>query len=282
MAYFKYVSPDRLDVLTTRKIRYTQVSALNDPFEALPAIHLAIPQDDYKNFARKEIRKHTRNLPGTSPKQRKSIRRDLLRKAMEDYSAEDGDQAASHYQQKVRRITDSTTGILCLSKVPDNILMWSHYADSHRGLVIEFDSKHKYFTYGTQEVRYSKDRPAMLLNDTNPSAEIMTTKSIDWKYEQEVRRSESLVSEHIMLPEGGRIDLAPHDAIENPEEIYLFNLPNDLITGVVLGWKSTVQFREEVRKAALSIGIKPTKIRQAIPSKHEYKVDVVPMERTND
>ena len=36
-------------------------------------------------------------------------------------------------------------GIFSLSKVPDNILMWSHYADSHKGIVLEFDSNHAYF-----------------------------------------------------------------------------------------------------------------------------------------
>lgn len=29
--------------------------------------------------------------------------------------------------------------ILCFTSTPDDLLMWSHYADSHRGVVIEFD-----------------------------------------------------------------------------------------------------------------------------------------------
>ena len=31
------------------------------------------------------------------------------------------------------------TGVLCLSEVPDNMLMWSHYADHHRGFCVEYD-----------------------------------------------------------------------------------------------------------------------------------------------
>ena len=31
--------------------------------------------------------------------------------------------------------------ICCFSEVDDNILMWSHYADSHKGLCLEFDTK---------------------------------------------------------------------------------------------------------------------------------------------
>src|SRR5207302_2679902 len=36
-------------------------------------------------------------------------------------------------------------GVLCLTEVPDSQLMWSHYAGSHKGFVIEFDSQHSYF-----------------------------------------------------------------------------------------------------------------------------------------
>jgi len=35
---YKYLHPDRVDVLQHLRIRFTQVSALNDPFESLPGI----------------------------------------------------------------------------------------------------------------------------------------------------------------------------------------------------------------------------------------------------
>ncbi|HFQ5086850.1 TPA: hypothetical protein ACGUVT_004472 [Vibrio vulnificus] len=38
MQYFKYLNPQRIDVLENLKIRYTQAIALNDPFEVFPAI----------------------------------------------------------------------------------------------------------------------------------------------------------------------------------------------------------------------------------------------------
>ena len=40
---------------------------------------------------------------------------------------------------KLYKILDQSFGVLCLSKCPDDILLWSHYADSHRGLCLEFD-----------------------------------------------------------------------------------------------------------------------------------------------
>jgi hypothetical protein len=31
--------------------------------------------------------------------------------------------------------------ILCLAERPDNLLMWSHYAQQHAGVVLEFETK---------------------------------------------------------------------------------------------------------------------------------------------
>jgi|SRR5580658_5344823 hypothetical protein len=36
-------------------------------------------------------------------------------------------------------------GVLCLSEAPANLLMWAHYADSHRGFVVEFDPASPFF-----------------------------------------------------------------------------------------------------------------------------------------
>lgn len=45
----------------------------------------------------------------------------------------------SIYHNKIARIA-------CLAEEKDNILMWSHYADSHSGFVIEYDTKSLYTT----------------------------------------------------------------------------------------------------------------------------------------
>ncbi len=36
-------------------------------------------------------------------------------------------------------------GILSLSEFPDHELIWTHYADTHRGLVLCFDEQHTLF-----------------------------------------------------------------------------------------------------------------------------------------
>ncbi len=277
MPYFKYVTADRIDVLRTLKIRYTQISALNDPFEALPSIERGVSQKEYEAQVRKEIRRQTRNLPGATPASLKEFRKKLLRDAMDEFSRERGETAAKKYQSRIRSITDFTLGFLCLSKTPSNILMWSHYADCHRGMVIEFDSKNEYFNFGTEDVVYSEKRPSMILHDQNPDTEILRTKSVDWAYEEEVRRNESLSPKSEQTSDGGKLILSPRDVAEDPDRIHLFDLPKNVITGVIVGWKSSPVFRSEVQNVALAIGIKSTKVRQAVPSEREYRMDIVDM-----
>ncbi len=40
---------------------------------------------------------------------------------------------------------NDTIGILCFTEKNDNLLMWSHYANSHKGFVLEFYPEHQFF-----------------------------------------------------------------------------------------------------------------------------------------
>jgi hypothetical protein len=142
MLLYKYLFPERVDVLKNLKIRFTPVlsSALNDPFEC--------------SF-----------LLNSAEKDRRAAQQD-------DFSAE-------WLQVKVFRERNfSRIGVLCLSKVPDNLLMWAHYSRSHTGLVVGLEADHEFFRqmvkfrplpslervlevpgFGTlREVKYSKER----------------------------------------------------------------------------------------------------------------------------
>jgi len=66
--------------------------------------------------------------------------------------------------------------------------MWAHYARSHEGFVLEFDSEeHDFEQLGElREVTYQPDRP--ILDPTKPpTIEPFLRKSPEWKYEQEFR-----------------------------------------------------------------------------------------------
>lgn len=109
-------------------------------------------------------------------------------------------QSASLFQRKPEEIIDlvnntkqktiNNKGVFSLSKKHDDILMWSHYADYHKGVVLGLDlsSDLGFFldpiiisyqdTYN--ELNYFKN-PKKSINDT------LRIKSLQWAYEQEVR-----------------------------------------------------------------------------------------------
>ena len=82
----------------------------------------------------------------------------------------------------------SQKGIACFSEKWDDILMWSHYADGHRGFCLEFDTGFVPFSMAKQ-VHYSDLLPLLPLEDGNADLieSLATTKSNNWCYEKEWR-----------------------------------------------------------------------------------------------
>ncbi len=89
----------------------------------------------------------------------------------------------------------SNTGLICFCRNWRNPVIWSHYADKHKGLALGFDVS----TYGLIPVRYETSRkefPGLLgLLNPNPEKffqEIIGFKFSHWSYENEVRCMERL------------------------------------------------------------------------------------------
>ena len=94
---------------------------------------------------------------------------------------------------------NETMGLICFSKSWENPVLWSHYADKHRGMALCFDVPDKY----ASEINYSTDRiPIEYVggkksNGVEPSyvQKITSTKYMHWAYEGEIRM-------HVGLDEG--------------------------------------------------------------------------------
>jgi hypothetical protein len=84
--------------------------------------------------------------------------------------------------------------VTCFSKKYINTLMWSHYADQHRGVCLEFNGSMEpcdilergsatilNVNYDrTDMINYNKDKERAIVD-------LFTRKSVDWRYEEEVR-----------------------------------------------------------------------------------------------
>ncbi len=60
---------------------------------------------------------------------------------------------------KLRKTLLEERGVACFSEKPLDIMMWSHYADGHRGFCLEFDTSYVPWVSKTFQVRYSDKFP---------------------------------------------------------------------------------------------------------------------------
>lgn len=83
-------------------------------------------------------------------------------------------------------------GVACFTEKPDNLLMWSHYADGGRGMCLAFSTAEKLFEKA-QKVVYSDQIPTLSLDALLCSkqyeaiTQLYRTKSSHWAYEEEWR-----------------------------------------------------------------------------------------------
>jgi hypothetical protein len=87
---------------------------------------------------------------------------------------------------------NGTTGVMCFSSTWNNPVMWSHYADQHRGICLGFDIPDKY----RKKIKYvAKRQPFSSFEGKSEKTKLkemdrlLFTKFKDWRYEKEVRIS---------------------------------------------------------------------------------------------
>jgi hypothetical protein len=96
--------------------------------------------------------------------------------------------------QKDRRLRDALRaykdqmgarfGVLCFSRHWHNPVLWSHYADRHRGICLGFDIDSR----GAKPVAYQAERPRLRIPPSCSDADqLLYTKFLNWQYEEEWR-----------------------------------------------------------------------------------------------
>jgi hypothetical protein len=106
--------------------------------------------------------------------------------------------AANHSEKDQRNILNGWKetmakkwGILCFSRTWKNPVMWSHYADRHKGMCLGFEVSNEV----TMPVKYTKNRLNVDIEELHDRGmldkrvmdRLLKTKYVDWNYEREVR-----------------------------------------------------------------------------------------------
>ncbi len=189
MPLFKYLAPKRVDVIENLRIRFSPPSAFNDAFELLPDTHVVETQEWLDQLAPQLTREILAQHPHLSGSALEKVIRKNYQRRMPRQKRIALDSA---------RTSSAHNRILSLCKTPpedpDALLMWGHYTDNHKGLVLEFDETHPWVTghrfrqgeqHDLQAVAYGAKRAGW--NGLMPKDEFLFTKSPHWEYEQEVR-----------------------------------------------------------------------------------------------
>jgi len=233
-------------ILEKGLIRFTQADALNDPFEIRPCM----------TEFRAGIIEEGRAVFGREPNEIELAKMRFLE------------------EEQFRKALLDDYLIFCLSKRNNNTLMWSHYAECHKGIVLGFDANHSFFGGRPQimsklfTVTYSEERyllPKRQDWDGNEAAMANTflQKSKDWAYEREMRiLSQSTQADDVRTdPEG-----AP---------IYLFKYPKSSLSEVIFGACTEPTTKEKVSNL-LNFDYSHVKLRQAQLNERNFDLDILP------
>jgi hypothetical protein len=226
----------------------------NDPWDCKPFYTLEGLDDpkkyeDYVDFFYANGRKKFPELPETEHMDRRNRMlsdRPLLEEMIKEFSTEYTADAA----QKL--------GVYCLSANPTSTLMWSHYANDHRGICLQFRTDNELFSNATA-VEYAKSFPCYDISPGDLLDELLPfqCKAIEWDYEEEYR---------LILEEGSKDPL--NHMINRRRKI-----PNGSLETIILGALIAHKNEKKIRHLA-SRHLPSVKIRKARIVQGQYKIQI--------
>lgn len=187
------------------------------------------------------------------------------------------------------------TAILSLTRTPTNALMWAHYADHHRGVVLAIDTalaglhdeSSNMIPAHFGNVVYARHRPvgpyhsrfdipvtvgatfAFVISHYEKWQRMFLIKPIEWAYEEEVRVVKSV---HSLSKTGGTNQSGRFTIVDLDRPLHCFHLPPGSIVGVYAGARMDRAALATLRTAGEGVGIA-----QAIADQTTYEITVPPI-----
>jgi len=171
------------DLLSNRRIYCSSPGDFNDPWDCKPHFNSELLSDPSENeqFVQWAV-DSCKRLTQMSQEGLDRMRSTLLTSHVS--AAEYLNQISSGLFSEI----NARYRIYCLGPDADNLLMWAHYADNHRGICLEFDLRNDVMC-GALRCEYLQDFPIMRIHDDSDQAnlQVLLTKGDAWSYEREYR-----------------------------------------------------------------------------------------------
>lgn len=270
MPLFKYMSAEVAPLFAgTLRVRFTQPSDLNDPFEFRPLIDFEGTAEEFRKVVDARISAMFGSVDGAltlmerqqaaDPNYPAIIPIQVFRKMIADNPAL-GQQFMLELQRhkldilgrntkaavweaqwdKLHQTFGQSVGIFSLTEDSVHTLMWSHYASQHFGVVVAFDERSPWFS---QQVTPSDDLRHLVrvtyVQNPQPrtwgqlqGADVLYTKNAEWSYEREWR---------IIRPLKDGIEISPGR--------FCFDVPPDAVRAIIFGCRTTSTLELTIRNS---------------------------------
>lgn len=176
---YKYASIETaMLILKNKQLMFSNPNIFNDPFDCYEGlINTNTTKQENDKIIKEFVEPKYKDYPRT---ERRASINDLLK------------HPAKFRQFHKQLIVDlkNRIGVSCFSMVFDNILLWSHYADKHKGVCLGFlISPVKKSLYALYPVKYKKviEPISCFANMDDALKHWLLTKAYAWKYEKEIR-----------------------------------------------------------------------------------------------
>lgn len=228
-------------IFANNEVYFSTIGSFNDPFEGKFKVSFDACAEHKMAIAANRVMQEN---PGLTEEE-------ALQQATRRYKE------VEKHGEKNLKAASQKVGVFSLTERNDDILMWSHYADSHRGICIEFKASkmhHVDMMRKAHRVTYQNALPSInFYLDTlvDKLKAYIHTKAAHWSYEQEWR-------------------------IVDTDGPGLKTLPDGLISSVILGHAIS---KENKRRVLKWISDYPhvVSLYEARLNKDAYALDIVPV-----
>ncbi len=232
-----------VNALRINEIYLAVFDEFNDPFDC----HFRIEAITKRHVARTLLQK-------LNPEMKESELEDLVTQELTPQKVMENERKMLLQVQEI----NSKVGIFSMSARRDDLLMWSHYADGHKGICLEFATREEtLFGCTIEQVRYEKEYPVFNASK-EPGQEYvrryLTTKSQHWSYEEEWRI--------LHYDRHGRQ-----------------HFPAEELSGVILGAKISPRDQKTILEILAKRASRPALYKAKIKN-NEFGLDIQPLDTT--
>ncbi len=257
--YRKWGEPYQEAPLRDNELWLASPESFNDPFDCRVSL-------DFASLSQSEKATYVTSIIERQGEYLKSLgcNLELTKNHMLNQLINDPNNFAQFHEQNTYEGFNDNLGIISFGEEWDNILMWSHYGDNHKGYVIGFDTEKLIcsglFSHGGMML-YPNDLSFPLLNPLEERTlkgfiAKTHTKMLDWNYEKEYRLFKIKTPEKLTVEER------------------TVKIPNNFISEVIIGLKCNDSDRSEIVDICKNKAIKVFQAKQ-VPFKFELMKELI-------